>query len=222
MDWIDGKRIVDGDTSTVGDIYHFRFGPRSTTRRNTDYYFWRWSKAASIPFGGQVQDGGAVLGWSYMDLMARLRVDGPDKAWQRLHEIAGWFEDVQAGGGHCEYYRKIGAKLQGDGAAGGLGLDREFFESLLVPQVMLPGFIGLSPTATGCRIEPRLPGDFPSLTIDGIRIKGITLSVTATANALVVRKHSGTTFTPFVIEAPGYRSLPAVDWSATTEVTLVR
>ena len=32
--------------------------------------------------------------------------------------------------------------LQGGGTAGGLGLDAEFFESVLVPQVMLEGFLG--------------------------------------------------------------------------------
>ncbi len=34
VDWIAGKRIVDGDTSQGEDIYHWRFGPRSTTKRN--------------------------------------------------------------------------------------------------------------------------------------------------------------------------------------------
>ena len=32
-------------------------------------------------------------------------------------------------------------------------MDREFFESLLVPQSMLRGFLGFAPTADGCRIE---------------------------------------------------------------------
>ena len=30
-DWLDGRRIVAGDTSQGADIYHWRFGPRSTT-----------------------------------------------------------------------------------------------------------------------------------------------------------------------------------------------
>ena len=34
--------MVEGDTSTGPDIYHWRFGPRATTRRNLDYYFWGW------------------------------------------------------------------------------------------------------------------------------------------------------------------------------------
>ena len=64
-DWISGRRIVEGDTSTGADIYRWRFGPRSTTRRNLDYYFWGWSSPESVPWGYQVQDGGGVLGWSH-------------------------------------------------------------------------------------------------------------------------------------------------------------
>ncbi|HLV81038.1 MAG TPA: hypothetical protein VKT32_12190, partial [Chthonomonadaceae bacterium] len=78
LDWIAGKRTVPGDTSQGADIYRWRFGPRATTRRNIDYYVWIWRDPDQIPWGGQVQDGGAVLGFSYYDLMARLRVFGPD------------------------------------------------------------------------------------------------------------------------------------------------
>lgn len=222
LDWLDGKRIVEGDTSTGADIYRFRFGPRSTTRRNIDYYFWGWSRPEKIPFGGQVQDGGAVLGWSFMDLSARLKIQGPDSAWARLHEIARWFEEVQAGGGYRAYYKKQGAVLQGDGAAGGLGLDREFFESLLVPQIMLRGFLGFTPTADGCRIEPKLPTAFPSLTLNRIRIKGLILSVTATADAITVRKVEGECGGLFTITAPGFQPHPPIDWAQTADVRLVR
>ena len=222
LDWLDGKRIVAGDTSTGADIYRFRFGPRSTTRRNIEYYFWGWSRPENIPFGGQVQDGGAVLGWSFMDLSARLKVQGPDAAWARLREIATWFEEVQAGGCYRAYYKKQGAVLQGDGAAGGLGLDREFFESLLVPQIMLRGFLGFTPTADGCQIEPKLPAAFPSLTIDRIRIKGLILSVTATADAIFVRKVEGDSVGPFTITAPGFQPHPPIDWTRTADVRLRR
>ncbi len=222
LDWLEGKRIVAGDTSTGADIYRFRFGPRCTTRRNVDYYFWGWKNPENIPFGGQVQDGGAVLGWSYMDLSARLKVDGPDNAWARLREIVAWFSDVQAAGGYRAYYKQQGEKLQGDGAAGGLGVDQEFFESLLVPQIMLRGFLGFSATAEGCRIEPRLPADFPSLTIDRIRIKGLVLAVTAARDALVVRKVEGATDAPFAIVAPGYEERAPIDWAKETEVRLAR
>lgn len=222
MDWLEGKRIVAGDTSTGADLYRFRFGPRSTTRRNVEYYFWGWSKPESIPFGGQVQDGGAVLGWSYMDVSARLKARGPDNAWARLREIATWFDEVQAGGGYREYYKKQGAVLQGDGAAGGFGLDQEFFESLLVPQIMITGFLGFTATADGCRIEPRLPAAFPSLTIDRIALKSLVLSVTASREAIVLRKVSGNPDGPFTVTAPGYPPHVAIDWSQTAEVRLTR
>ncbi|HTO02190.1 MAG TPA: hypothetical protein VL069_00750, partial [Opitutus sp.] len=220
MDWLDGRRIVEGDTSTGADIYRFRFGPRSTTRRNVDYYFWGWSQPESIVFGGQVQDGGSVLGWSFMDLSSRLKVLGPDDAWARLREIAHWFEDVQAGGGYREYYKSQGAALQGDGAAGGLGMDREFFESLLVPQIMLRGFLGFLPTSDGCRIEPKLPRAFPSLTIDRISIRGLVLLVTATDDSILVRKLSGEHAGLFTIDAPDFKPLPPIDWTQTPEVRL--
>jgi hypothetical protein len=57
--------------------------------------------------------------------------------------------------------QKAGAA--GGGPPGGLGIDEEFMESVLVPQVMLYGFLGFEPTAEGWffRIEPNgaLPDD---------------------------------------------------------------
>ena len=155
-EWLSGARTVDGDTSTGADIYHWRFGPRSTTRRNIDYYFWGWSNPESVPWGYQVQDGGAVLGWSYYDLMARLKTAGPDDAAARLAEITKWFDETQAEGGYRAYYGKDPARgtMQGGNVPGGLGLDKEFFESVLVPQVMLYGFLGFRPTADGFAIDP--------------------------------------------------------------------
>ena len=44
--------------------------------------------------------------------------------------------------------------MQGGNVAGGLGIDHEFFESVLVPQVMLYGFLGFRPTADGFVIAP--------------------------------------------------------------------
>ena len=69
---------------------------------------------------------------------------------------------------------------------GGLGLDREFFESILVPQVMLYGFMGFKPTADGCEIAPRLPADWPSLTIVSIHLHGHVLDVTARGKEIKV------------------------------------
>jgi hypothetical protein len=180
MQWINGDRIVEGDTAQGADIYHWRFAPRATTRRNIEWYGWFWSNPESIPWGGQVQDGGAVLGFSYHDILARLKVLGPDNAWQRLQEILAWFAEVQTAGGYRKYYDgSREGSLQGCGTPGGLGLDCEFFESVMVPQVIVDGFLGLDPSRDVLRPSPNLPRDWPSVTIDRINWRGTIMDFTA-------------------------------------------
>jgi hypothetical protein len=188
VDWVSGRREVAGDTSRGADIYHWRFAPRATTRRNVECYGWFWSSPESIPWGYQVQDGGAVLGFSFYDLMARLRVNGPDDAWQRLQQITEWFAEVQKAGGYRAYYKTVEqGTLQGCNTAGGLGMDCEFMESVLLPQVMLYGFLGFTPQPDGFRLEPRLPKDWLELTVTRIAVQDAVLDVTARANTLEIK-----------------------------------
>ena len=188
MDWITGRRLVEGDTSQGADLYFWRFAPRASTRRNLDWYVWAWNAPESIPWGDQVQDGGAVLGFAYYDLMARLKVLGPDNAWERLQQMLDWFAEVQAAGGYRAYYdgQSRPGRLQGGGTPGGLGMDHEFFESVLVPQVMLDGFLGFRPRGDGFDLQPRLPRDWPELTLDRIRLHGLTLRVTVATNRIEI------------------------------------
>jgi hypothetical protein len=203
MSWMDGQRMVDGDTAQGKDIYHWRFGPRATTKRNLDWYFWAWDSPESFPFGGQVQDGGAVLGFSYHDLMARLNALGPDNAWQRLQEVLRWYDDVALSGDYRKYYDgKREGTLQGGGTAGGLGLDMEFFESAMVPQVMLYGFLGFAPRGEGFKIEPRLPTDWSELAIDRIRFQDLTLRIRVARRQIEIHK-TGTRREPMFVELPG-------------------
>jgi hypothetical protein len=187
LQWLSGERIVEGDTATGADIYHWRFAPRASTRRNVDWYGWYWNSPEKLAWGDQVQDGGAVLGFSYHDLMSRLKVRGPDDAWARLQEIIGWFGEVQAAGGYREYYKDgTHGTLQGGGTAGGLGVDREFFESILVPQVMLDGFIGFVPCGDGFEIDPNLPRDWPELTVTRIAFHHNVLRITARDRSITI------------------------------------
>lgn len=189
--WLDGRRIVEGDTSQGPDIYRWRFGPRCSTKRNTDWYSGMW-EPLNVPFGDQVQDGGGVLGFSYFDLMARLRTLGPDDALRRLLAIAEWFVEVQAEGGYRSYYAKPGrGTLQGGGPPGGLGLDHEFVESVLVPQVMLYGFLGFEPGLDGFRMRPKLPSAWPSLTVTRVRYHGLVMDLTAHARGYQIRVVGG-------------------------------
>lgn len=182
MDWIDGRRIVEGDTSRGADIYHWRFGPRATTLRNTDWYGQGWHAPEGIPWGGQVQDGGAVLGFSFYDLWARLKTLGPDDCWQRLAEILAWESDVHAEGGYRKYYEggKRGTTLQGGGTAGGLGIDHEFFESSLLPSIVVYGFLGLEAEPTGVlRISPQVPKACPRMGLRDLLYHDVRMDITA-------------------------------------------
>lgn len=209
MSWINGDRIVSGDTAKGADIYHWRFAPRATTKRNVDYYVWCWSSPESLKFGDQVQDGGAVLGFSYHDMMARLKVFGPDNVWLRLQEIVKWFDEVQAAGGYRKYYDgSREGSLQGSGTPGGLGMDAEFFESALAPQIVIDGFLGFEAMSDGFALNPRLPSAWPELTIDRIRFHDLTLRI-KTTDKLIEVLSDGCSDEPCLIR------LPKGEWKAT-------
>ncbi|MGI6273263.1 MAG: hypothetical protein ACOYLD_13005, partial [Anaerohalosphaeraceae bacterium] len=189
MDWIAGDRIVQGDTSTGKDIYHWRFGPRATTLRNLDWYGQGWLSPESIAWGGQVQDGGAVLGFSFYDLWARLKVRGADDAWQRLQEILDWEAEVHSEGGYRAYYGsgKRGTTLQGGGTAGGLGIDFEFFESSLIPSIIVYGFLAIDarPDDT-LHIRPNLPKACREIKARPLVYKNTRMGVAARGDAVTV------------------------------------
>ena len=209
MDWVSGKRIVSGDTSQTNDIYHWRMAPRATTKRNIDYYTYAWSAPETIPFGGQIQDGGAVLGFSFHDLMSRLKIYGADDAWHRLQEILKWDDEVQKEGGYRKYYGKNinRGSLQGGGTAGGLGMDCEFFESVLLPQVMIYGFMGFNALSDGFEIYPNLPTDWELVTISNIRFHNQVLDITANSKKINIKTKGA--------ETDDIVFLPLGKWNAT-------
>ncbi len=187
MDWITGDRIVDGDTSTGADIYRWRFGPRATTRRNIEWYGQGWWAPESLDWGYQVQDGGAVLGFTFYDLMARLNNLGPDNAWARLMEILAWEKEVQSEGGYRKYYEggKRGTTLQGGGTCGGLGIDYEFYESSLLPAIVPYGFLGLQAQPDNClTINPRLPRACPEMAVTNLLYHDVHLDIRVTNSTI--------------------------------------
>ena len=202
MDWVSGKRIVEADSQnapgisdedragnyatgvtgtrvnadgsfkdegTLG-IYDFEFAPRSTTVRNQNQYVWNW--AGSNAFGGQVQDGGAIMYLSYYDLMSRIDTYGADDGFARLKGIQKWYEKVKAVADaasvdetnpknfYREYYSQLGIVMQGAGTAGGIGLDEEFLESALVLAAIPYGFFGINSAEYNVlSVSPTLPSD---------------------------------------------------------------
>lgn len=119
------------------------------------------------------------LAFAYFDLISRLSVYGAENAWQRMKELLTWFEDVQKEGGYASYYANRGMTLQGGGAAGGIGITSEFFESVLPMQALLKGFLGLTVMPNEILISPCLPNSVDKISIDRIRWGEATLSIAA-------------------------------------------
>ena len=134
-----------------------------------------------MPFGQQVQDGGAVLYTSYYDLLARIKVLGVENAWARFKEIQKWYEDVKSAGGegtrfYREYYDNLGDEeqcLQGGGTAGGLGLDEEFLENAILYATVPYGFFGLGSDGIGSlKVSPMLPSEQKFWEIENLMFNG--------------------------------------------------
>ena len=174
MKWIDGQRIVEGDTSTGEDIYFYEFAPRFNTvntesnggclgfMRDENFYYGfyyfdynTWSR--------QVQNGGAVIAWSYYDLVARAKVLGVDNALKRLEQIKKWYLKVLNFGGagldfYDAYYEDLDAEVTMDDpdmymvysvqsagikGTGALGLDAEFIESIILIRAIPDALFGM-------------------------------------------------------------------------------
>jgi hypothetical protein len=120
-----------------------------------------------------------VLGFSFYDMWAYLQILGPNEAWRRLAELLAWEKEVWAEGGYRPYYEggKRGTTLQGGGTAGGLGIDHEFWESSLVPSIVVHGFLGLDPTATHLVVRPRLPKACPQMGVSNVLYRGVRLDI---------------------------------------------
>ena len=174
MNWIDGKRIVQGDLSTGSDIYFYEFAPRMSTK-DTDMYFNfakdenHYARYYSKGFGSwsrQVQNGGAIIAWSYYDLVARAKVLGIDNAMKRLDAMKTWYHKILSAGGsgsrfYKKYYSDLNAKMtstpegrekyyyiysvQGsaEGGPGAMGLDAEFIENIILIKAIPDALFGM-------------------------------------------------------------------------------
>ncbi|MDP6108229.1 MAG: hypothetical protein QGI33_07330, partial [Candidatus Brocadiia bacterium] len=172
------------------------FGPRTSTRRNADYYFWPWvdGMAENLPlhqFGNQMQDGGAVPMTSLFELMARAATgeqDQIDRAYERTREIHEWYADVKAAGGDGhDFYRTYydghpeRGLQQGGGPPGGLGLDREFMSDASMGTVFIPyAFLGLRASEDGVlTVSPALPTGARRIGVRNVLYRGNHLTIEA-------------------------------------------
>lgn len=174
--WLDGERLVEGDTSQGADIYTFKIAPRATTRAvesNGPPFWWFSLNGAITPdknaaFGEHLENGGAIFYTSYYDVLGRALFLGADNAWDRFGVI-------------IDEFKKDGLDRDPANNAGmpwKLGIVGEFPESGLVPYGFLNAFMGIDADAEALVIEPRLPTNLSRATVDGLNYAGLTLQIT--------------------------------------------
>ena len=200
MDWINGDRIVEGDTSTGDDIYIFEFAPRYSTVDNKKDYLWAYQKGGEgrLRFGDSVNDGGAVITWSYHDLVARVQIRGVEDAFGRLKEINAWYDKVASYGGeginfYREYYdRQDVVTVQGSGKEGGAGLDSEFLEASLMYAAIPYGFFGFDATeADIIGFTHNLPEKLTYWQMNHMEVGSLKFSVKMTKNSFTILNAKG-------------------------------
>ncbi len=167
--WIDGERIIEGDTSTGADIYHFIYSARSNTldfaavddngyywvNWNGDMYCYEKDGTRHGVYGNQMQNGGTIFYTSYYDLLGRFAYLGVENAYSRFLTILKEFHDQ-------DQLRVFPYPTIVGYASGVIG---EFPESGMVPTVFVEGFLGINPAAEGLAICPALP--------DGMEYAGV-------------------------------------------------
>lgn len=184
LDWLDGRRIVEGDTSQGPDIYSRQFAPRANTRKNDFDWIWGWT-GWTVPFSDQVEDGGASLYTSFFDLAGRLRYGAANGAWTIWTRLLEHHRTVRDFGGQgANFYRDYYAAhpelgyLQGCGIPGGLGLDCEFVENMLVPAAWPVAWLGIQSSEPGLlRIAPTLPAALSEMGARSLYFRGNRLDV---------------------------------------------
>lgn len=156
--WLDGERIIEGDTCTGEDIYgNFKYAARGNTldvsKVTDDKGAWYWwynaetmSPASGLgAYGNQMQNGGTIFYISYYDLMGRFGLDA-ESAFERFSVIMDEF--------HEDSLRRNSRTYFGEYVEGILG---EFPESGLVPYTFVSGLCGINATGKGLEISANLP-----------------------------------------------------------------
>jgi hypothetical protein len=175
-DWLDGKRIVAGDTSTGEDIYRYIAAPRSNTLDygaisdpDAENKFW-WhdnnggqALSGNGAYGYHVENGGAILYTEYYDIMGRIASGDLTSAYARMETLAR------------EYAKDELNRDPMNPTSGGydvLGFVGEFPESGLVPVAYLYGFIGVNLRADGIYIAPNIPEGYGYMGVNDIVFDG--------------------------------------------------
>lgn len=173
-DWMENKPTASGEADTFS---RWVFAPRSHTE---DCYVMPSKHAWEV----WCENGGAILFFSYYDLMSRLRYFGPENAWKRFREIVdrAAMPDKLFGGNPL--YR--GEINNHNGVLGSVGTWGDFPESGMVPAFFAVGIVGLSATPENLIVRPQLPAELEFAGVEGFEYLGRRVKVTSYRDRVVL------------------------------------
>ena len=180
--WLDGERIIEGETSTGKDIYFWGFAPRANTIAIESIKPYAWydmggkiniTPSGNAVYGTHLENGGAIFYVSYYDIMGRIKGVSPENGLKRLNGIMGEF--------YKDELRRL--TVNSKGADWVEGIVGPFPESGLVPLVYINGFMGIRPTVEGLKISPQLPPSWDYASIREYYYNGFLYEITVVKDA---------------------------------------
>jgi len=181
--------VVSPHQAGPADTYTtYGWTPRTTTRKNNFNYVWEWS-GVTVPWGQQLEDGGADLYISGFDMLARTLYSSPDDAFSRLEALLGRYSLPDRLCGGSPLY--LGEIPENEVSAGGVGVDVPFPESALAPACFVYAFLGLQATPSRLLAEPHLPAAMDSVTVTNVGYQGHHLTLTVDRHQVTVEGLGG-------------------------------
>ncbi len=176
------------------DIYSkWVYAPRATTRRNN---YWFFLENLTIPWGNQVQDGGAILYTSGFDVMARARYQGADDAWSRMTAILDRWKDPDHLCGGTPLFRGESTVDSGTSSTS-VGTDIPFPESGLAPASFLYAFIGVEAEPDALVITPKLPSALSHVGVQNIYWHGQKFELVVTRDRINISGSGNSVSRPY-------------------------
>ena len=168
FEWVDGKRIISGDTATgLGILDRFNISAMTNTVAiesikdfDDDGKPVSWfhapngiSEFYSATFGEMLENGGTIFYTAFYENMSRILNGMKEDALQRYITIANEYKID-------ELNRDPANNV---GYAWKIGVIEEFPENGLVPLVYVKGFMGVNAKGDGLHIEPNVPDEYDDM-----------------------------------------------------------
>ncbi|CAF3793302.1 unnamed protein product [Rotaria magnacalcarata] len=178
FDWLShpADPILIGPHNGSTDVYHNIVAPRTTTEnvRQSDWDGWSDPDEGRRPYGGLVESGGTMMWLTYYDVMARLRFNYTDEAFNILNNMLERVDNDS----NCLTFNYEKGRIRDDFGEDfvQIGSNFPFPESGIAAISFLHGFVGVTAQIDGLKICPQLPSslDFIQAQVNYI---GVTLTI---------------------------------------------